>query len=97
MKGIVNLKYFLVSMGSTFLILGLFCGFVIVEKNIRYVAFGENIPFFTYSINESDICVKTHFMGKDINFCMNRFSNESFRKIGLNLKLPILRHLQILD
>ena len=68
MKDIVNLKYFFVSMVSTFLVLGLFCGFVVVEKNIRYVAFGENIPFWAYNINEDDIYVKTHFMGKDIGF-----------------------------
>ena len=67
MKDVVNLKYFLVSMGFTFLVLGLFCGFVIVEKNIRYIAFGENIPFLTYTINKNDISVKTHFMGKDID------------------------------
>ncbi len=75
MKDAINLKYFLVSMGSTFLILSLFCGFVVVEKNIRYVAFGENIPFLTYNINEENICVKAHFMGKDINFNIHGFKN----------------------
>lgn len=75
MKDVISLKYFLVSMGSTFLVLSLFCGFVIVEKNIRYIAFGENIPFLTYNISENDISVKTHFMGKDINFNIHGFKN----------------------
>ena len=97
MKDIINLKYFLVSMGSTFLILSLFCGFVVVEKNIRYVAFGENIPFLTYNINEENICVKAHFMGKDIDFHMSSFDSNNFRKISSNLKFPILRYLQILE
>ena len=90
MKDIVNLKYFFVSMVSTFLALGLFCGFVVVEKNIRYVAFGENIPFLIYSINEDDISVKTHFMGKDINFCLPKFDKDRFKII--NLKFPLFKY-----
>ncbi len=85
MKDIVNLKYFLASMASTFLVLGLFCGFVIVEKNIRYFAFGENISFLTYNIDEDDISMQFHFMGKDITFNISNFNRSNLKNINLNL------------
>ena len=68
MKDIINLKYFFVSMLSTFLVIGLFCGLTVAEKNIRYFAFGENTSFFSYNIKEKDISIQTHFMGKDFSF-----------------------------
>lgn len=64
-------KYFITSMLSTLLVLTLFSGFVIAEKNIRYIAFGDTSPFLVYEQkNMIPVYIKIHFMGKDfiINF-----------------------------
>ncbi len=59
-------KYFFVSMLSTFLILLLLSGFVIVEKNIRHIAFGDNSTFMKYEFKQDNlIYISIHFMGND--------------------------------
>ena len=57
-------KYFFVSMLSTFLILLLLSGFVIVEKNIRHIAFGDNSTFMKYEFKQYKlIYISIHFIG----------------------------------
>ena len=62
-------KNFLLSMMLTFFVLFLFTGFVIVEKNTRFIAFGDDSPFFTWEHkNFIPKSAKIHFMGKDYVF-----------------------------
>ena len=52
---------------GTLLLLVLLSGFIIVEKNTRYIAFGDTSPFFSYSCNEQNklFSLSVHFMGND--------------------------------
>ena len=62
-----NTRYFISAMISTLLLLILFSGFVIVEKNTRYIAFGDTAPFFVYEHSGiKPLFLKIHFMGKDM-------------------------------
>lgn len=64
-----NIRIFLCSVTSSILFLSLLCGFVIVEKNTRYVAFGDNSPFFVYKYSHlNKMFIKLHFMGRDYIF-----------------------------
>ena len=64
-----SLKYFIVSMFSTFCILALFAGFTIVEKNAQNIICSEPSPFFSYIIKNSTLkSLKIHFMGKNMVF-----------------------------
>lgn len=59
-------KYLLVSIISTLLFLTLFSGLIIVEKNTRYVAFGDSSPFLTYEHHDnSHFSLTIHFMGNN--------------------------------
>ena len=67
-----SLKILLCSMAGTTLIIILFAGLVIVEKNTRSVAFGDNSPFLTYEHeNFKPKFLKLHFMGKDYTILKN--------------------------
>lgn len=61
-----NIKIFFCSLAGTFLLLTLLCGFILVEKNTRYIAFGDNTPFFVYQQEKNmPYFVRLHFMGSD--------------------------------
>lgn len=61
-----NIKIFFSSMISTFFVLVLLCGLATVEKNAKYIAFGDNSPLFMFKYNGlKPIYIKIHFMGKD--------------------------------
>ena len=60
-----NGKSFIMSMISTFFLLILFSGLVIVEKNTRKIAFGDSSPFFACEYEKDKLKgVNLHFMGK---------------------------------
>ena len=62
-------KCFFTSILFTFLILLLLSGFVIVEKNIRHIAFGDNSLFMKYEFKQDNlIYISIHFMGN--NYCI---------------------------
>lgn len=64
-------RCFITSMFSTFFVLLLTSGLLIVEKNARSVIFKENPPFLSYKKSGYRIeYIKIHFMGKDykLNF-----------------------------
>lgn len=61
-----NNRIFISSMLSTLFIIALFCGLAMVEKNARYIAFGDNTPLLIYKHDGfKPVYIKFHFMGKD--------------------------------
>ena len=61
-----KMRIFLSSLVGTALIIALLCGFIIVEKNTRYIAFGDDSRFFICERKKIlPSFLKIHFMGKD--------------------------------
>ena len=59
-----DIKVFFYSFLGTSLVFALCCGFVIVEKNTRYIAFGDTSPFFIFKHEKLiPYFLKIHFMG----------------------------------
>lgn len=66
-KKFLSIRTIFNSMISTFLILTLLMGFIIVEKNTRKIGFADNNPWLIYKDSE-----------KDGHFLKVRFMNEFF-------------------
>lgn len=67
-----SMREFFSSMICTSLVIILFCGLVIAEKNTRCIAFGDKTPFFVFKHEGfRKIFFKIHFMGKDYTFEKN--------------------------
>lgn len=61
-----KMKTFVCSLIGTSLMIILLCGFIIVEKNTRHIAFGDNSPFFICEREKIfPSFFKIHFMGRD--------------------------------
>ncbi len=61
-----KVKTFFCALIGTSLFIVLLTGFVIAEKNTRYIAFGDNSPLITYEYKNFKLYfLKIHFMGKD--------------------------------
>lgn len=66
-KTMKNLKIILVTFCSTFFVLILITGFVIVENNTRKIMLGDYEPIVTCEYEKNKLRkVKFHLMGKDL-------------------------------